>query len=234
MTYNHGRFRLSDYDLTQFPGPKVGEPAPDFELTGLDGKPVLLSSYRGRWLVLETASVSCMMYARNVGRNSELKSKYPDVDWLVVYVREVHPGRRRPAHQDMTTKLVLAGSLKEDYGESRPVAVDTLEGDMHRAYGSLPNMVYVLNPDGEVVYRCDWLSVPELDKVLAKRPETQTNQHTLTDDLNYPSVWLTARILWRSGIAAVWDFLRAAPRLLPTHRAADKHYLAPKAQAKQE
>ena len=28
MTYNHGRFRMSDYDLTQFPGPNVGEPAP--------------------------------------------------------------------------------------------------------------------------------------------------------------------------------------------------------------
>ncbi len=61
MTYNHGRFRLSDYDLTQFPGPKVGEPAPDFELTGLDGDPLHLSSYRGRWLVRETASVSCIL-----------------------------------------------------------------------------------------------------------------------------------------------------------------------------
>ncbi len=59
MTYNHGRFRLSDYDLTQFPGPKVGEPAPDFGLTGLDGDALHLSSFRGRWLVLETASVSC-------------------------------------------------------------------------------------------------------------------------------------------------------------------------------
>jgi hypothetical protein len=62
--------------------------------------------------------------------------------------------------------------------------------------------------------------------VLAKRPDMETNQHTLTDDLHYPSVWLTSKILWRSGIAAVWDFLSAAPRLLPTHRAADRHYLA--------
>jgi len=234
MTYNHGRFRLSDYDLTQFPGPKVGEPAPDFELTGLDGKPVQLSSFRGRWLVLETASVSCMMYARNVDKIALVRQKYPDVAWLIVYVREAHPGRRRPAHRDMTAKIALAGSLKDDYGESRPVAVDTLGGDMHRAYGSLPNMAYVLNPDGEVAYRCDWLSVPELDSVLARRPDTETNQHTLTDDLHYPSVWLTARILWRSGIAAVWDFLRAAPHLLPTHRAADKHYTAPKTKARQQ
>ena len=224
MAYNLSRFRLSDYDLTSFPGPGLGEPAPDFELTGLDGKPLQLSSFRGRWLVVETASVSCMMYARNVGKIGQLRQKYPDVDWLVVYVREAHPGRRRSAHGNMAQKTALAGTLKGDYGESRTVVIDTLSGDMHRAYGSLPNMVYLLNPDGEVAYRCDWLSVPELDKVLGNRPNIETNQHTLTDDLHYPSKWLTAKILWRSGIAAIWDFLRAVPHLLPAHRAADRHY----------
>lgn len=226
MTYNLDRFRLSDYDLTQFPGPKVGESAPDFELTDLDGKPLHISSFRGHWLVLETASISCMMYARNIGKIGMLRQKYPDIEWLLVYVREAHPGHRRPAHQNMAQKLTLARSLQGELGEARPVAVDTLSGDMHRAYGSLPNMVYVLNPDGEVVYRCDWLSVAELDRVLGQRPGTETNQHTLTDDLHYPSVWLTARILWRSGFSAIWDFLRAVPHLLPTHRAADQYYLA--------
>ena len=228
MEYNLGRFRLSDYDLTKFPGPEAGQPAPDFELTGLDGSPVSISAYRGRWLVLETAAVSCMMYARNVGRIGELRQKYPDVEWLVVYVREAHPGRHRPAHQDMAQKLVLAKSLQADYGESRTVVADNLSGDMHRAYGSLPNMVYVLNPDGDVVYRCDWLSAPELDRVLGQRPAVETNEHTLTDDLHYPPVWLTIKILWRSGIAAMWDFLRAAPHLTPTQRAADNHYLQKK------
>jgi hypothetical protein len=69
MTYNHGRFRLSDYDLTQFPGPTVGEPAPDFGLTGLDGKPVHISFYRGRWLVLDTASVSCNLTQQKYDKN---------------------------------------------------------------------------------------------------------------------------------------------------------------------
>ena len=224
MEYNLGRFRLSDYDLTKFPGPGPGEYAPDFELTGLDGSPVRLSSYRGRWLVIETASVSCMMYARNVDNISLLQKKYPDVEWLVLYVREAHPGRSRPAHRDLAQKTNLAGALKTDYGESRKVAVDSLDGDMHRALGNLPNMVYVLNPEGEITYRCDWLSAPELDRVLGQRPAVESNEHTLTDDLNYPSKWLTAKILWRSGIAAVWDFLRAAPYLTPTHRAADNHY----------
>jgi len=95
---------------------------------------------------------------------------------------------------------------------------------MHRAYGSLPNMVYVIDPEGKVIYRCDWLTVPELDRVLGQRPVLEPNQHTLTDDLHYPSVGLTAKILWRSGWAAIWDFLRAAPHLLPTHRASDQFY----------
>ncbi len=224
MSYNLDRFRLSDYDLTQFPGPGVGTQAPDFDLTTLDGSPLRLSSFKGRWLVIETASVSCMMYARNVGKIGELKKKYADVDWLVVYVREAHPGRRRPAHRDMAQKIELAKTLQPDYGESRIVVVDSLSGDLHRAYGSLPNMVYLVNPQGEVVYRCDWLSVPELDNVLGQRPDIESNQHTMTDDLHYPSVWLTVRILWRSGITAMWDFLRAVPKLTPAHRQADRHY----------
>lgn len=226
MTYNLSRFRLSDYDLTQFRGPVVGDTAPDFELTGADGKPVQLASFRGRWLVIETASVSCMMYARNVSRIGLLQQKYPEVEWLVVYVREAHPGRQRPAHQDMTQKLILARMLQDDYGETRLVAADSLNGEMHRAYGSLPNMVYVLSPEGKVVYRCDWLTVPELDRVLGQRPNQESNWHTLTDDLHYPSIALTMKILWRSGIVAIWDFLLAVPRLIPTHRAADRHYLA--------
>lgn len=224
--YNHARFRLSDYDLTGFPGPVAGEPAPDFELSGQDGKPVKLSSFRGRWLVIETASASCMMYARNVSKIGLLQQKYPDIEWLVVYVREAHPGSRRPAHQDMAQKLELSRSLQKDYGEARTIVADNLSGDMHRAYGSLPNMVYVLNPEGEVAYRCDWLTVEALDKVLGQRPNIETDWHAMTDDLHYPSIGLTARILLRSGIAAIWDFVREAPHLMPTHRAADKHYLA--------
>lgn len=226
MAYNLDRFQLSDYDLTQFPGPKPGQLAPDFELTGLDGESIKISSYRGRWLVIETASTSCMMYARNVDKIGLLRQKYPDVEWLVAYVREAHPGGRRPAHQDLSQKIALAKSLKGDFGEQRTVAVDTLNGDMHRAYGSLPNMTYVLNPVGEVAYRCDWLSVPELERVLEQRPLTESNQHTMTDDLHYPSILLTAKILWRSGFIAIWDFLRAAPKLLPTHRKADRYYVA--------
>ncbi len=224
MSYNLERFQLSDYDLTRFPGPKAGEMAPDFELTSLDGGPLKISSFKGRWLVIETASTSCMMYARNVDKIGLLRKKYPDVEWLLAYVREAHPGGRRPAHTSVGQKLALAKSLQTDFGETRQVAIDTLEGDMHRAYGSLPNMAYVLNPDGKIVYRCDWLSVPELERVLYQRPDTECNQHTLTDDLVYPSVWLTGKILWRSGFAAIWDFLRAVPKLLPAHREADKHY----------
>lgn len=224
MTYNHARFHLSDYDLTLFPGPKAGDKAPDFELTSLSGERLSLASFKGRWLVLETASTSCMMYARNVEKISMLRQKYPDIEWLVVYVREAHPGGRRTAHQNMAQKRALARSLEVEHGEKRTVALDTLDGSMHRAYGSLPNMAYVLNPEGEVVYRCDWLSVPALDKVLNQLPDIETNQHTRTDDLHYPSKWLTAKILWRSGFIAIWDFLRAVPHLLPAHRAADKFY----------
>jgi peroxiredoxin/tetratricopeptide (TPR) repeat protein len=40
-------------------GPQIGQPAPDFHLTTLDGKPVSLASYRGKTLVLNEWATWC-------------------------------------------------------------------------------------------------------------------------------------------------------------------------------
>lgn len=38
----------------------------------------------------------------------------------------------------------------------RPMLVDDLDGTVHRAYGLLPNMTYVMGRGGTVRYRADW------------------------------------------------------------------------------
>ena len=62
MEYNYERFSPAQYDLTNFPGPKAGEQANlDFDLFSLDGDFVPLRSYAGKWLVIETGSLTCPM-----------------------------------------------------------------------------------------------------------------------------------------------------------------------------
>ena len=45
-TYNYPRFKMSNYELGYFPGPKAGENASyDYTFTDLDGNEVKLSDY---------------------------------------------------------------------------------------------------------------------------------------------------------------------------------------------
>ena len=66
-TYNYSRFKMTNYELGYFPGPKAGENVSyDYTLTDLNGKEVKLSDYKGKWLVIESGSRTCPMYVKNV------------------------------------------------------------------------------------------------------------------------------------------------------------------------
>lgn len=46
--------------------------------------------------------------------------------------------------------------MAERWNMERSMLVDDLEGTMHRAYGELPNMTYILNAGGDINYRASW------------------------------------------------------------------------------
>ena len=177
MDYNYERYKMSNYDLTRFDGPAAGEELIDFKLTTLDGKEVSLSDYKDKWLVLETGSLTCPMFVKNINPLRDVKAKHPDVEFLVIYVREAHPGSRRGPTQDLEQKIALAKEMKNSFGEHREILVDGIDGAMHQAYGALPNMVYVVNPDGKVIYRCDSGFAKRIDKVLKNRATLHTEEH---------------------------------------------------------
>jgi hypothetical protein len=47
------------------------------------------------------------------------------------------------------------------------ILLDDIHGSTHLAYGSLPNMVYLLARDGIVVYKSDWTNAHEIDGMCA-------------------------------------------------------------------
>lgn len=77
-------------------------------------------------------------------------------DSIFVYTREAHPGEKHGHHESMEDKLASAGKLIERFGVERRVLVDDLGGSVHRAYGILPNMTYVIRRRGKVHYRASW------------------------------------------------------------------------------
>lgn len=52
--------------------------------------------------------------------------------------------------------MAHARAFQEMQGIERPVLVDDVEGTLHRAYGLLPNMTYLVNRAGRVLFRSDW------------------------------------------------------------------------------
>ena len=216
--YNYKRFKPSNYDYGSFSGPKPGEKLLNFTLRSLDGKEAKLTDFRGEWLVLETGSLTCPMYVKNIDSIKPVVKKYPDVQFLVVYIREAHPGTRRGFHQTMEEKIMLAREMQQEYGEVRSVLVDDLEGSMHQAYGSFPNMVYVINPKGEVVYRCDWAYSHLIDKVLRDRPKLNfvERKRIIT-----AVPWIMVPVTLKGGWDALWDILIALPAILWGHLKVD-------------
>ncbi len=139
-------------------GPGPGASAPDFSLVLLSGGHFHLSDQVGRCPVLmEFASITCPMTA---GSRPALKDLFRDfsdhLTFLSIYVREAHPGERYPHHTSYDQKLRHAQDWLYHDGISWLVAVDTLDGAVHRAYGGMSNPAYLIDTSRHVAFRALW------------------------------------------------------------------------------
>jgi hypothetical protein len=75
---------------------------------------------------------------------------------IFVYTREAHPGEHRGPHVSHQDKIERGRELRALTKCQRPVMADDLGGTVHRAYGMLPNMTYVIARGGAIVYRASW------------------------------------------------------------------------------
>ncbi|QUR65807.1 peroxiredoxin family protein [Mycobacterium spongiae] len=167
LAYNYARFRPSEHPLNQeFSGPKIGDRAPDFRVADIDGAEVALSDLRGRFVVLETGCATCPMFGKGIVTMNALAYRFPDVAFLVLYIREAHPGENLGPHRSQADKTAAANVLRQEDREGRRILIDTLDGQVHRAYGSMPNAVYVIDPNGIVVFRSVWNDPAAVEKAL--------------------------------------------------------------------
>jgi peroxiredoxin len=226
LDYNNARFKVKLYNFEMFVGPAAGEEAPDFSVTDLkSGEDVKLSDFRGKWTVVETGSSTCSMYTKNIARMKEVVDQFDDVEFLLIYVREAHPGERLHQHKSIEEKKKAAALVAPRYGEHRRVLVDTFEGDFHRAYGGMPNIVYIIRPDGTVHYRCNWTSVDLVRDALNDRENLHTLENAPLAELRATrGAWNMFRTMYTGGILALWDFVRAGPEILKKHHLVDAYY----------
>jgi peroxiredoxin len=126
----------------------VGAPAPDFTLADLDGKPVTLSSFKGKTVVLEWFNPGCpfVRKAHTVGSLKDTPARVvaQGVVWLAV--NSGAPGKQ--GYGVEANRKTAA-----EYGMSYPVLMDD-GGAVGHAYGATntPHM-FVIDPQGTLVYR---------------------------------------------------------------------------------
>jgi peroxiredoxin len=211
--YNYDSFDASHYDLLDFKGPRIGELAPDFTARRLDGREVKLSDYTGSVTVLEMGSITCPIYQTRVKGMHELATEFPQCQFLVLYVREAHPGAHVHQHRTEADKLTRASELKQLFHENREILVDDIEGTAHGLYGAMPNSVFVIDPRGRVAFRSDWNDVSATKKALIKlqRGESASSVRSYFKPAN-PKVG--KRVFQHAGKGSASDFFMSLPTLI--------------------
>jgi peroxiredoxin len=223
--YNYGRFSReqlqAELGTNQMSGPRAGEEAPDFELPSLEGEEIRLSDYAGeKNVVLTFGSATCPMTAGSIRGLNRLHKKYADkdVEFLFVYVREAHPGDQLPAHRSLNDKTEAAELFREEEDVEVTILLDTLDGKVHRQYGSRPNSTYLIDRSGRVAFRAVWTrpnAVEEALEELLDFQEESGKEHGVVrdgEDTSLPrrhSMLHAHRALERGGPQAVRDFKEA-------------------------
>lgn len=210
--YNYTAFSADHYALDNFHGPKPGTKAPDFEMQTVDGGVQNLLDFEGGFLVLELGSITCPLFQSRRPNMEALGTQFPDTSFAILYVREAHPGDARPQHVTQSDKLTNASALKNEDAEGRLILIDDIDGTAHKAYGSFPNAVFIINRNGCVLYVSDWNNPNATGRALKA---IQSGNPAGGQGIFLPAVpKIGLKTLKDAGKGAGMDFLRSFPTLV--------------------
>jgi hypothetical protein len=134
-------------------------------------------------------------------------------------VREPHPGENYQEHHSIEQKFDYARQSREQDGIETPIIIDDLDGAMHRAYGEMPNMVYLIGKDGKIVYKSMWTHHSEIEAMIETLLEVETAgekgirmRSSYTEKIAFVAGYapeISAKVLGRAGPKAASDFQMA-------------------------
>jgi peroxiredoxin len=125
----------------------IGQPAPDFELTDVDGKPHKLSDHKGKLVVLEWFNPGCpfVKYAHTSGPLKDMAAKEMEQGVVWYSVNSGAPGKQGAG---------VEGSREgaTTFGMTNPILIDEA-GNVGRMYGAekTPH-VFLVDAKGTLVY----------------------------------------------------------------------------------
>ncbi|MCM2273630.1 MAG: thioredoxin family protein [Candidatus Didemnitutus sp.] len=130
--------------------PEVGQPAPDFTLTDINGQTHTLSSFKGKTVVLEWVNPECPVVIKHYEKSGNMPAtqkvaQEQGVIWLAI--NSGHPG----AQGDFDKAQVEAWSKKN--GAAQTAYFRDQDGKVGKLYDArtTPHM-FIINAEGVLVY----------------------------------------------------------------------------------
>jgi len=194
---------------------RPGDSFPSFELVTTNGDHLNNRNVFGdKPVLLIFGSMTCPMTASAAPSVQELFEEFGDrVDFIMLYVREAHPGEHYAQAETMAEKLEYARALKEFFDIQWTVAADNIDGDLHRAVDPKPNSAFLMNGEGIILFRSLWAADHDalreaLDAVAAGRVPEKIQSEALIGPVTR-AMGQVQEVMERGGPQAVRDLWRA-------------------------
>ncbi len=139
---------------------KAGDHFPTSELLTTEGNGTSLEELaRGKPALLIFGSLTCPMTASAIPDLNELYREFSErVEFVMLNVREAHPGEFQPQPETNEEKLDHAKALARLYALPWAVVSDDIDGHLHRSLDPKPNSAFLIDADGGIVFRSLWAS----------------------------------------------------------------------------
>lgn len=148
-------------------GPRLGDLAPDFTLTTLDGNEVTLSKTTGKKpTVLIFGNFTCGPFRSQSGNIEKLYERYKDrANFYLIYVREAHPsdgwwmqsnqrvGIDLTQPKDNHQRRTIAQTCQKHLELNIPFLVDTIDDRVGSVYSGMPNRLYIIDQQNKIAFR---------------------------------------------------------------------------------
>ena len=192
-----------------------GDSFPSFELLTTNGDRLVNDDVFGhKPVLLIFGSMTCPMTASAAPSVQELHDEFGDrVDFIMLYVREAHPGEHFTQSETMEEKLEHARALQEFYDIQWTVAADNIDGDLHRALDPKPNAAFLMNSEGIILFRSLWAADRDaMRQALAAAAAGRAPERKQSETLLGPVIRAMGQVqevMNRGGPQAVGDLWRA-------------------------
>ena len=141
---------------------QIGQTAPDFSATTVDGQPVNLKDLHGKVVVLTFWSTKCEICHNEIPKMNQVVSRYRDKDVVFLALTMENAAKVQPYLQKTPFSYTI---LTNGFGVVLKYANMTKDGAINMGFPSY----FVINKAGQIDHRSEgWDKTPSLDARISK------------------------------------------------------------------